>query len=140
MWKSNIPIAIRSAIWKRLAASSGRTIVLPFPTILPPKARWAKAQGYNVDIADHPDAETAVRAAGSDNAVRSHLMSAVVHLLKANPCSEVVSFADHSMAVVSMLQSLLDQHREQILANLAPFGRGRGDVMHYMPDNQIDFA
>lgn len=113
---------------------------LAVPEDLPHQARWAKAQGHNVDIADHPDAETAVCATGSDNSIRSHLMSAVVHLLKANPCSEVTSFGDHSIAIVGVLQGMLDQHREQILANLAPFGRGWGDVMHYMPDNQCDWA
>jgi hypothetical protein len=78
------------------------------------KARWAKAQGHHhgggakakaqghhhgggakaaaqgqhhggAEIASHPDAESAVRAIGSDGAVRPHLMDAVRHLLRAHP-------------------------------------------------------
>ena len=114
--------------------------VLVVPDDLDIQARWANAQGHNSDIADHPDAETAVRAIGSDNSIRSHLKSAVVHLLNANPIPMTTSFFDHAMAIVGKLQEMLDQHREEILANLAPHGRGWGDVLHYMPDNQFDWA
>ena len=118
----------------------GENEFLAIPDNLAEKARWAKAQGHNSDIADHPDAETAVRAAGSDNSIRSHLMGAVVHLLNANPISKMTSFFDHAISIVDKLQEMVDQHREQILANLAPHGRGWNDVLHYLPDNQFDWA
>ena len=78
----------------------GKHEYLAVPDDLTQQARWAKAQGHNVDIADHPDAEAAVRGIGSDGSVRSHLMAAVMHLLIANPPPDVTSFADHAIAIV----------------------------------------
>ena len=37
-----------------------------------------------------------------------------MHLLRANPVPEVVSFADHSMDIASKLQGMVEQHREEI--------------------------
>ena len=62
----------------------GKREFLAIPDDLAHTARWAKAQGRNVDIADHLDAEEAVCGIGSDGSVRSHLMSAVMHLLLDN--------------------------------------------------------
>ena len=45
-------------------------------------------------------------------------MSAVIHLLRANPIPDGVSFADHSMDIASKLQSMIEQHREEIDSNL----------------------
>jgi hypothetical protein len=104
------------------------------------KARWARAQGHNVDIAEHPNAEAAVRGIGSDGSVRSHLMAAVRHLLLANPAPEVVSFADHSMDVVAELQGMVERHRAEIEINLARHNRRWSDVQHYLPDNMVDWA
>src|SRR5262245_59526771 len=69
---------------------------LAVPADLTYQARWAKAQGHGNIIADHPDAESAVRGIGSDGRLREHMLAAVVHLLHANPISDVVSFVDHS--------------------------------------------
>jgi hypothetical protein len=113
---------------------------LVVPDDLAHQARWAAAQGLNAEIADHPSVEAAVRGIGSDGSVRSHLMSAVMHLLIANQAPEVVSFLDHSIGVVDRLRVMVEQHREQIITNLKPFGRGWGDVLHYLPDNMIDWA
>ena len=44
---------------------------LAVPDDLTHTARWAKAQGHSSDIADHPDAESAVRGIGSDGRVRA---------------------------------------------------------------------
>ena len=113
---------------------------LSVPEDLTTRARWSKAQGHHSDIADHPDAETAVRAAGSGDSIRDHLKSAVLHLVNANPISEVTSFSDHAIAIVDQLMQMLERHREEIVANLAPFKRGWADVLHYVPDNMIDWA
>jgi hypothetical protein len=104
---------------------------LAVPDDLTHKARWAKAQGHQVDIASHPDAETAVRSIGSDGRIRGHLLAAVEHLLHANPPPEVVSFADHSIAIVDELQEMLEQHRSEIENNLAAYGRYWAEVLGY---------
>jgi hypothetical protein len=113
---------------------------LKVPDNLEHEARWAKAQGHSVDIASHPDAESAVRAIGSDASIRSHLMSAVMHLLRANPCPEVMSFADHAADIVAELQDLIDQHRTEIVANLTEHRRYWSEVLHYVPENMVDWA
>jgi hypothetical protein len=113
---------------------------LAVPDNLAHIARWAQAQGHSGDIADHPDAESAVRGIGSDGAVRSHLMAAVQHLLIVNPPPEVVSFADYSIAIVARLLELLERHRAEICNNLAQHRRCWSDVLQYLPDNMIDWA
>ena len=77
---------------------------LAVPEELAHTARWSKAQGHSGDIADHPDAESAVRAIGSDGRVRQHLKSAVAHLLRANPIPEVTSFADYALNIAARLR------------------------------------
>ena len=96
----------------------GESEYLAIPDNLEHKARWAKAQGLTANIAEHPDATTAVRSIGSDGSLRPHLMSAVIHLLNANPIPEVVSFVDHSITVVNRLRILVEQHSEEIDLNL----------------------
>jgi hypothetical protein len=131
---------------------------LKVPDNLEHDARWAKARsvgggkgrsvggsgagaaGGSVVIASHPDAKSAVRAIGSDASVRSHLLAATRHLLRANPCPEAVSFADHAEDIVGELQELVEQHRPAIEANLARCRRFWADVTHYLPDNMVDFA
>ena len=44
-----------------------------------------RRRGSTVDIADHPDAEAAVRGIGSDGRCAPHLMAAVMHLLRCQP-------------------------------------------------------
>ncbi len=118
----------------------GNKDFLAVPDDLTHRARWARAQGHNVDIAEHPDAEAAVRGIGSDGVVRSHLMSAVIHLLNANPVPEVVSFADHAIAIAAQLQNMVELHHAEIESNLRQHGRYWSDVVHYLPDNMIDWA
>jgi hypothetical protein len=110
------------------------------PADLAHKARWAKAQGHDAVIADHPDALSAVRGIGSDGAVRSHMMAAIRHLLKANPPSDHVSYIDHAITITGKLQGMVAQAEPEICANLASCGRKWGDVLAYLPDNMIDWA
>jgi hypothetical protein len=110
------------------------------PADLTTQARWAKAQGLSSDIADHPDAETAVLHIGTDASVRPHLKSAVAHLLIDNLCPEVMSFSDHSMAIVAKLQEMVEQHHDQIVRNLKEHNRTWADVVHYLPDNMLDWS
>ena len=77
------------------------------PADLAHKARWAKAQGHGSEIADHPDAASAVRGIGSDGDVRSHLKAAVRHLLKANPPPDHVSYIDHAVTITGKLQGMV---------------------------------
>ena len=51
----------------------GASDYLAVPDDLTHTARWAKAQGYSGDIADHPDAESAVRGIGSEGQLREHM-------------------------------------------------------------------
>jgi hypothetical protein len=113
---------------------------LVVPEDLPHKARWAKAQGVSAKIADDPDATTAVRAIGSDASVRSHLMAAVIHLVRENQPDWVTSYQDHSLNIVAKLQELVEEHRNEIIANLKRHNRSWNDVLHYLPDNMLDWA
>ena len=113
---------------------------LAVPDHLMHTARWAHAQGLSSDIADHPDAESAVRGIGSDGAVRSHLKAAVKHLLITNPPPDVVSFDDHSLSIVGKLLTMLERHRTEIHNNLARHRRPWSDVLQYLPDNMIDWS
>jgi hypothetical protein len=55
-------------------------------------------------------------------------MSAVLHLINANPVPEVTSFADHAIAIADLLGEMLEEHREEVTANLAQFRRPWSDV------------
>ena len=118
----------------------GTSEYLAVPDDLTHTARWAKAQGYGIDIADHPDAEAAVRSIGSDGSVRPHLMAAVQHLLLANPVPDVTSFADHAITSSASCRRMVEHHRTEICNNLAQHGRHWGDVVGYFPDNMTDWA
>ena len=118
----------------------GKHEYLAVPNYLTEQARWAKAQGHDTDIADHDDAEAAVRGVASDGRIRSHLLSAVMHLLEANPAPEVVSFADHAINIVAKLQQMVAQHRSEIEANLSPYHRPWADVLQNLPDDMIRWA
>jgi hypothetical protein len=102
------------------------------PDHLPHTARWAKAQGHDSDIAYHPDTESAVhsivRNIGSGDEVYPHLRAAVRHLLVANPIPEDVSFYDHSNAIVSKLQKLIELRHTEV------FGRSRQLQGKHLPD------
>jgi hypothetical protein len=105
---------------------------LAVPDDLSHKARWAQAQGHGSEIADHPNAESAVRGVGSDGRLRAHLLSAVVHLLKANPIPEVLSFIDHSLNIADKLRSMVARHREEISSNLIAHRRSWSEVENYL--------
>ena len=107
---------------------------LAVPDDLTHTARWAKAQGHSSVIADHPDAEAAVRGIGSNGHLREHMMSAIIHLLRANPIPDGVNFTKHSMDVASKLQSLIEQHHEVIDSKLRQYGRSWGEVDEYVSD------
>ena len=68
---------------------TGARETLAVPNDLTHKARWAQAQGHSTDIADHPNALTAVRAVGSDGRLREHLKAVVWHLLRDNPIPDL---------------------------------------------------
>ena len=112
---------------------------LAVPDELTHTARWAKAQGHGTDVADHPDAESAVRGIGSDGRVRQHLKAAVEHLLRANPPPDVIGFADHSLDIASRLQGMVEQHREQIAGNLVAHGRRWSELHEYL-SKMSDYA
>ena len=107
---------------------------LAVPDDLTHTARWAKAQGHSSVIADHPDAEAAVRGIGSNGHLREHMMSAITHLLRVNPIPDGVNFTKHSMDVASKLQSLIEQHHEVIDSKLRQYSRSWGEVDEYVSD------
>jgi hypothetical protein len=112
--------------------------ILAVPDDLTYRARWAKAQGHSNAIADHPNAEAAVRGIGSDGEVRAHVTAAVVHLLRANQVPEVVSFQDHAIVIADKLRAMVAQHRDEITANCVRCGRSKhtvdGLLQHIDPD------
>jgi hypothetical protein len=103
---------------------------LAVPDHLEKTARWAKAQEHTSPIADYPDAGSAVCAIGSDGQIRRHLMTAVQHLLGANPVPDAVGYIDHGFAITDALQDLINKHHEIISHNLEQHRRtwGEGDV------------
>jgi hypothetical protein len=125
---------------KTIGWIKGTHDTLAVPDDLTHTARWAKAQGHSSAIADHPDAETAVRAIGSDGAVREHLLAAVVHLLRANPVPEMVSFQDHAIAITDKLRAMVAQHRDEITANCVRCGRNKHTVDGLLQHADPDFA
>jgi hypothetical protein len=118
----------------------GTSDYLAVPDDLTYTAHWAQAEGHDNYIADHPDAETAVRAIGSDGEVRPHVMAAVRHLLLANPAPEVVSFADHSGNIIAKLRIMIAQHREEICSNLVRNGRSKDVVDELLQHTKPSWA
>ena len=118
----------------------GDSEYLAVPADLAHKARWAKAQGHGSEIADHPDAVSAVRGIGSDGDVRSHLKAAVRHLLKANPPPDHVSYIDHAVTITGKLQGMVAQRSRRSATTSRRTGRQWGDVQRYLPDNMMDWA
>ena len=110
------------------------------PDGLAHKARWAKAQGCNAVIADHPDALSAVLGIGSGGAVRPHMMAAIRHLLRINPPPDHISYIDHSLALADKLATMIAQHEEVIRNQLAANGRQWSEVTCYLPGNMSDWA
>ncbi len=117
----------------------GKRELLKVPDDLEHVARWAKAQGLNVDIAEHPDAEAAVRGICSDGRIRQHLLSAVMHLLLANEVDDVTSFEDHAISTVATLRKMVAAHREEIDANLVQEKRRWSEVEKYL-DGMVAWA
>ncbi len=106
----------------------GDSEYLAVPPDLAHKARWAKAQGHGSEIADHPDAASAVRGIGSDGDVRSHLKAAMQHLLNANPPPEHVSYIDHAVTITGKLQGMVTLVEQEMCERLEAHGRKWGDV------------
>jgi hypothetical protein len=111
---------------------SGTHDTLAVPDNLSHTARWAKAQGHGNIIANHPDAESAVHSIGSGGRLREHMLAAVVHLLRANPIPNVVSFADHSLNITDKLRGMIERHREHIGNNLSQHDRYWSEVQNYL--------
>jgi putative DNA primase/helicase len=118
----------------------GADDTLAVPDDLTYRARWAKAQGHSSTVADHPDAESAVRAIGSDGEVRSHQKAAVWHLLLANPMPETVSVRDHAIGITDKLRTMLAQHRDEITANCVRCGRSKHTVDGLLQHMNADWA
>lgn len=113
--------------------------VLAVPDTLTHTAHWEKAQGLNSIIADHPDAESAVRSICSDGHIYRHMTSAAFHLLRTNPPPDVISNIDHSQNIMARLQSMIEQQREEINDNLSryfrtwnEFGKKLSDTERYV--------
>lgn len=93
--------------------------------------QWSPA---DCTIASHPDAEAAADAVGSDGSIRSHLMSAVGHLLQANPAADEAS-------VVTELRDMVEQRRAKVEAKLKRHGRKWVEVQNYFaPEEMVRFA
>jgi hypothetical protein len=103
----------------------GKRDRLEVPEHLEQNIRWARAQGHGASIPNHPDAETAVRAIGSDGSLREHMKAAVVCLLRANPAPDVVSWLDHAKTIADKLALMLEEYREEIEKTLASHPRKR---------------
>ena len=124
----------------RIGWVKGAHDFVSIPEVTASEVRWARAQGGASDMADHPDAETAVRAICSDGRIREHLKPAVVHLLKANPRHESVEVFDHAVDIADKLRDLIGQNRDAIDVTLKACRRDWGDVWQYLPGNMADWA
>ena len=125
---------------KTIGWCEGANETVAVPDNLPQKARWARAQGHGGEIANHPDAEAAVRGIGSDGRIRQHMTSAIVHLFKLNPVPAGASAADHAVMLADKLATMIGDSEAEIRANLEAHKRPFGDVEIYLPDNMADFA
>jgi hypothetical protein len=103
----------------------GKRDRLEVPEHLENNIRWTRAQGHGASIPNHSDAETAVRAIGSDGSLREHMKAAVVCLLRANPAPDVVSWLDHARTIADKLALMLEEHREEIEKTLSSHPRKR---------------
>jgi hypothetical protein len=110
----------------------GDSEYLAVPDNLEHKARWSRAEGRGSDMADHPDAQSALRGIGSDGRLRQHLKSAVWHLLRANPIPDVVSHIDHAIGIADKLASMIEEYHDEIEANLEQHGRLWSEVHSYV--------
>jgi hypothetical protein len=124
--------AVETVTFTTVAPPQTTTPRVRVPKDLEHKARWAAAQGHGLVITEHPDALTAVLAIGSDGRVRQHMMSAIVHLSKANPPKDHISAFDHGLALADILQGMTREHSEPIGAHLAAHGRSWADVAGYL--------
>jgi hypothetical protein len=116
----------------------GARDLLPVPDDLATKARWARVEGRQQHIPDHPDATAAVLGIGSDGHVRGHLMSAFVHLGKANPRAADIDLDDYALSLANKVGELVLEHEATVQANLAP--RPMADVWGYLPDDIVRFG
>jgi len=93
--------------------------------IAPPETIPGSPGEGNVTV--HPDAETAVDAIGSDGSIRSHLHSAVGHLLQNNPSANEAS-------VVTELRAMVDERRAALEPALKRHSRKWVEVKTYLDD------
>lgn len=106
----------------------GSRDTLAIPNNFKHAAYQAKAEGHATNIADHPDAESAVRGIGSDGEVRPHVLAAVRHLLIDNPVKAGVRPADHVRDIIAKLRGMIAQNTEEITGNLVRNGRSAREV------------
>jgi hypothetical protein len=125
----------------------GEEDLLEVPADLTHQAQWSHAQGHGGAIAHHPSATAAVLAIGKPigggagaGTLYPHLQSAVRHLVTANPLPSGTASSSHARAIVDELRALIEQHYEQISANLAAHHRVWADITDYLEGGISDWA
>lgn len=112
----------------------GLEAVVQVPDDLAEKARWARAEGHGASCASHPSADAAIagigRAAhpGGRSEIRSHMMSAALHLARNERNAQREPKAEELHAAIC---GGIERHRDAIDRNLTAAGRGWGDVEAY---------
>jgi len=105
------------------------------------EAKWARAEGRTVQCALHPSAEAAIaavgkpRQAGSRGEIRSHLTSAIHHLLSQEQKAKRQPSAG---TVAEAVRTQVLSQRDAIAINLAAHGRAWGEVLGYLDGYHLE--
>ena len=104
-------------------------------------AKWAAAEGRTIQCASHPSAEAAIAAVGKPRQadargeIRSHLMSAIHHIVKQAQRAKEPPLAE---AVAETIRSQVMTQQDAIQTNLDAHGRSWGEVLHYMGGRHLE--
>ena len=105
------------------------------------EAKWARAEGRTVQCALHPSAEAAIasvgqpRQAGARGEIRSHLTSAIHHLVSQEQKAQRQPSAG---TVAEAVRSQVLAQRDAIEINLAAHGRSWGEVLGYLDGYHLE--
>lgn len=110
------------------------------PDNLAEEAQWARAEGHGASCASHPTVEAAIRAIGKPShpkgraEIRSHLMSAALHLARNERSA---GREPDPAAMCARIVEAVEQHRDEIGQNLEDGGRSWGEVEAYVHGGDV---
>lgn len=123
-----------------LGFRKGLEQVVPVPPDLAEKTRWARAEGHGAGCASHPSAEKAIASIGKPThpggrcEVRSHLMSAALHLARnARQAQRTPKPSDLHEAICRSIE----QQRAEIDGNFRNGTRSWADLREYIETDNL---